>query len=123
MQEAEYEKGRKLSRKRGNNEGSIYQLPDGRWRAAMTIGKDANGKPKRKIFTAHTRHAVEDQLTLGLRDLQLGVLVVTDKQTIEQFLAQWLEQVVKARVRPKTLDLFRFGQAPHHAGNRHRPTW
>jgi integrase len=89
--------------KRGNNEGSIYRLPDGRWRAALTTGKNAEGKPMRKVFTAHTRHEVKDELTIALRDLQLGVLVVTDKQTIEQFLAHWLDQVVKARVRPKTL--------------------
>jgi hypothetical protein len=35
-------------RKRGNSEGSIYKMQDGRWRAAVTTSKDANGKPKRK---------------------------------------------------------------------------
>ncbi len=89
-------------RKRGNNEGSIYKLDDGRWRAALTIGKDASGKPKRKVFTAYTRHEVNEQLTAALRDLHLGILVVTEKQTLQTFLTHWLEQVVKTRVRPKT---------------------
>ena len=38
-------------RKRGNSEGSIYKMQDGRWRAAVTTGKDVGGKPKRKVFT------------------------------------------------------------------------
>ena len=40
-----------MKRKRGNAEGSIYHMQDGRWRAAVTTGKDADGKPKRKVFT------------------------------------------------------------------------
>jgi hypothetical protein len=41
-------------RKRGNNEGSIYHMKDGRWRAAINTGRDSEGKPMRKIFTAAT---------------------------------------------------------------------
>ncbi len=89
-------------RKRGNSEGSIYRMQDGRWRAAVTVGKDADGTPKRKVFTAGTRHEVKDQLTDALKDLRLGIPVVSEKQTVERFLAHWLDQVVKARVRPKT---------------------
>ena len=60
-------------RKRGNSEGSIYKMQDGRWRAAVTTGKDAAGKPKRKVFTAATRHEVAEQLTAALRDRQRGI--------------------------------------------------
>jgi integrase len=89
-------------RRRGNNEGSIYQMQDGRWRAAVTAGRNADGKPKRKVFTAATRHEVKDQLTDALKDLRLGIPIVNEKQTIAQFLVHWLDQSVKARVRPKT---------------------
>ena len=89
-------------RRRGNNEGSIYKMQDGRWRAALTIGKDAYGKSQRKVFTKSTRHEVSDELTKALRDRQLGIPVVSEKQTVATFLAHWLEQVVRARVRPKT---------------------
>jgi integrase len=77
-------------------------MKDGRWRAAVTSGRDANGKPKRKVFTAATRHEVKDQLTDALKDLRLGIPIVTEKQTVAQFLIHWLDQSVKARVRPKT---------------------
>jgi integrase len=90
-------------RKRGNSEGSIYRMKDGRWRSAVTIGKDAAGKPRRKVFTAATRHEVQSELTNALRDQQPGIPIVSEKQTAARFLAHWLEQAVKARVRPKTL--------------------
>jgi hypothetical protein len=55
-----------MAKKRGNSEGSIYQMKDGRWRAAVSIGKDGNGRPKRKVFTASTRHEVADELKTAL---------------------------------------------------------
>ena len=53
-------------------------MRDGRWRAAVTIGKNSVGKPKRKVFTANTRHEVQDHLAAALRDLLLGLLVAPE---------------------------------------------
>jgi integrase len=107
---------KRKQRKRGNAEGSIYQMKDGRWRAAVTIGRDESGKVKRKVYTAATRHAVSDELTKALRDMQLGIPIVSEKQTVERFLNHWLDEIVKCRVRPKTLrtysDLVRKHIAP-----------
>lgn len=89
-------------RRRGNNEGSIYKMSDGRWRAAVSVGKDVNGKPKRKVFTKATRHEVQSELAKALRDVQLGLPIVSEKQTVAKFLDHWLNEVVKPRVRPKT---------------------
>jgi integrase len=100
-------------RKRGNSEGSIYKMRDGRWRAAVTIGKNPNGSPKRKVFTAATRHEVQDQLAAGLRDLQLGLLVAPEKQSVGQFLMWWLNDVVKPSVRPKTMQFYEFVSRIH----------
>jgi integrase len=91
-----------MAKKRGQGEGSIYKMKDGRWRAAVTVGNDASGNPKRKVFTAATRHEVQEQLTDALMDLKSGIPIVTEKQTVARFLAHWLDQVIKARVRPKT---------------------
>src|SRR5690348_2675029 len=88
-------------RKRGNAEGSIYRMQDGRWRAAVTTGKDAEGKPKRKVFTAATRHAVSDELKKALRDQQRGIAIDPEKQTVGHFLARWLE-TLKRDVAPAT---------------------
>jgi hypothetical protein len=78
------------NRKRGNSEGSIYHMKDGRWRAAVTVGKDADGKPQRKVFTAATRHEVAEQMTAALRDQQRGININPGKQTVGEFLKSWL---------------------------------
>src|ERR1035441_6332110 len=104
-----------MSKKRGQGEGSIYHMQDGRWRAAVTTGKDGDGKPKRRVFTARTRHEVADDLANALRDMHLGIPIVSEKQTLARFLTHWLEQVVMARPRPGR----RSGWAPYAAS---RPT-
>ena len=39
-----------MANKRGNGEGSIYQIKDGTWKGAISIGRDINGNIKRKTF-------------------------------------------------------------------------
>jgi hypothetical protein len=102
-----------VAKKRGNSEGSIYRMTDGRWRAAVTVGRDANGKPKRKVFTSSTRREVKDQLNDALKDLKLGRLVAPEKQTVGQFLTWWLEAVVKPSARPKTMKAYEYQSRIH----------
>jgi integrase len=98
--------GEGSKRKRGNGEGSIYHMKSGRWRAAVMVGwkvtPDGSRIPDRKIFTAATRHEVAEQLTAALRDRDRGVNIKPGKQTVGEFLARWLENTVRASVRPKT---------------------
>jgi integrase len=93
-------------RKRGNSEGSIYQMQDGRWRAAVMVGwkvmPDGRRVPDRKVFTAATRHEVADDLADALRDRHRGINIKAGKQTVGDFLAAWLEDTVRPSVRPKT---------------------
>jgi len=77
-------------------------MQNGRWRAAVTTEMDANGKPTRKVFTATTRHEVAEDLTAALRDQQRGINIKPGKQTVGQFLTDWLENTAKPSVRPKT---------------------
>jgi len=103
--------------KRGNNEGSIYQMVDGRWRSAIWLGWKVNGAgktvPNRKIFTGRTRKEVQNKLTEALRDQQLGVPVIQEKQTTGQFLRWWIEQVARPIVRPKTLEFYDYALNQH----------
>jgi integrase len=77
-------------------------MQDGRWRAAIQVGWKPDGKQLRKIFTAATRHEVKDKLTDALKDLKSGIPIVSDKQTVGNFLDHWLIQVLKNTVRPKS---------------------
>lgn len=92
-------------RKRGQGEGSIYQMSDGRWAAAVSIGwkLDASGKPvwRRKVYTAKTRLAVSEKLKTALRDQQRGINISPDRWTVAQYLADWVASV-KASVSPST---------------------
>jgi len=95
-----------MARKRGNNEGSIYRMQDGRWRAAVMVGwkvlPDGTRIPTRKIFTAATRHEVAEQLTAALRDRDRGIPINVGKQTVGEFLTAWLDNTIQPSVRPKT---------------------
>jgi len=98
--------GKMAKRKRGNAEGSIYRMKDGRWRAAVMVGwkiaPDGRRIPDRKTFTASTRHQVAADLTAALRDRDRGVNIKPGRLTVGAFLAHWLENTVRASVRPKT---------------------
>src|SRR4051794_12163555 len=87
--------------KRGQNEGSIYQRKDGRWTATLTLGYE-DGKRKRKSFYGDTRREVQEQLKKALHEQQQGLPVTFARQTLEEFLARWLEDSVKPSVRPST---------------------
>lgn len=87
--------------KRGNSEGSIYRRKDGRWAAVVSVGHHG-GKRKRKTFYGKTRRDVQEQLKAALRDQQIGLPVAVERQTLAQFLDEWLETVVKPRTRYST---------------------
>ncbi len=90
-----------MAGKRGQNEGSIYKRPDGRWCAQVNLGY-VNGKRKRKYLYGDTRAEVAKQMTTILRDVQQGIPVATERLTVSTFLDRWLEDSVKPSVRPST---------------------
>jgi integrase len=89
-------------RRRGHNEGSVYRTKDGLWRGAVFLGYKTDGTPDRKYISGKTRAEVNRQVTKLLHDHQRGVPIATSTPTVEKFLDQWLEQVVKPRKRPGT---------------------
>jgi len=89
--------------KRGNNEGSIYKRSsDNKWTCSITL---ENGK--RKVLYGNTREEVKNKLNQTLYEQQQGMLPPsTTKQTVEQFLTQWLETTQKQSVRPRTYERY-----------------
>ena len=88
--------------KRGNGEGSIYRRNNGRWVGEMTV----EGR-QRKFIYGKTRKEVQDKLQAAIQEKQQGIVLTgTARQTLEQFLADWLENSQKQSVRPRTYERY-----------------
>src|SRR5207244_7048481 len=57
---------------------------------------------RRKYIYGGTRRDVHEQLTRALRHQEQGLGIASERLTVEQFLAQWLDEFVKKRRRAKT---------------------
>jgi integrase len=88
--------------KRGNGEGSIYfRKSDEKWVGSITLENR-----KRRVFYGKTRKEVQEKLKVALRDQQQGTLVTAPRQTLAQFLTDWLENSQKQSVRPRTYERY-----------------
>jgi integrase len=94
-----------VAKKRGDNEGSIFQLPDGRWCAFVSLGY-RNGKRWRKKYTAPTRKGVLKKLDGARSDLSDGYTLDTEHVKVGRFLNEWLEHSAKPAVRPSTYESY-----------------
>ena len=73
----------------------------GGWLAFINLGWVA-GKRSRKSYYGETRREVQERLTKALCDIQKGLPVVSEKQTVGAYLGWWVETVAKPTVRPST---------------------
>ncbi|HWN99506.1 MAG TPA: site-specific integrase [Blastocatellia bacterium] len=90
-----------MAKRRGHNEGSIFQRKDGRWCAVISLGyKD--GKLSRKNYYGATRKEVSDKMDEGRTSLKKGIAPVIGRQTLAQFLETWLKNHIKPRRKPAT---------------------
>lgn len=101
-----------MATRRGRGEGSITQLPDGRYQARVDLGY-VNGKRQRKVVYGKTRKEAADKLNAALAKKNDGTLVVNESLTVGAFLTRWLEDSVKPTVRPRTYESYR-QYSEHH---------
>lgn len=81
-----------MANKRGQGEGSISQRPDGTWWARITLGKDEDGKQKRKAFYGKTRKEVQQKLTAALNDVNNDTFIDPTNMTVAQWLDVWMRE-------------------------------
>jgi integrase len=74
--------------RRGNNEGTINKRSDGRWQAIVSTEEG-----KRKYFYGRTRQEAAKRLSEALHDLDSGLPMLDERQTVQQYLEAWLESV------------------------------
>lgn len=94
-----------MAKKRGQNEGSIYQRADGRWCAVLNLGWQ-DGKRKRKSFYGDSAADVREKLLKARSDHSHGLPVAVERQTVAQFFADWLERSLKPRAKPRSFESF-----------------
>lgn len=75
--------------RRAAGEGSIYKLPDGRWRGSVEL-PSPDGRRRRKVVTGATSRDVADRLTSIKRGVSDGTLALGPDMTVEAWLAHWL---------------------------------
>ncbi|UBV42605.1 site-specific integrase [Deinococcus taeanensis] len=94
-------------RTRGNGDGGIYQLPDGRYRWQATLGRDDKGKQIRRSGTAPTKREASRALTEVLAAQRKGLLSLPDATTLGEWLDLWLARR-KPQVAPGTHEQYTF---------------
>jgi hypothetical protein len=108
--------------RRGRGEGAIYQLADGRWAAAVDVGRNPKtGKRRRKVIKRKTKKEVQDRLD-ELRQQRRDRQQVAEEMRLRLFLDFWLDGTVKPKVDPETYRVYKqrindyilphLGQAP-----------
>lgn len=95
------------SKRRGQNEGSIFQRKDGRWAAAFSTGDG-----RRKTVYGRTRAEVANKLSEAQRAHHDGVLPTDGRLTVSAFAKEWLEGV-QTSVRPKTAEAYEWAIGKH----------
>jgi len=88
-----------MTKRRGHNEGTIKQRMDGLWEARVSLPAG-----KRKSYYGKTRREAQDKLRGALRDLDAGQDLSAGRQTVEQFLGQWLFASVRPSVKARTYE-------------------
>lgn len=82
-------------------EGSVYQRPDGRWEAVLSLGYGPGGKRLRRKVSARTRTGAVEALRALCRERDQG-LVVAKRLTVGKWLEEWLRDHARVTTRPNT---------------------
>lgn len=93
--------------RRGNGEGSIVRRKDGRWMGVVTLGKNADGSPRRKSVYGKTRKEVAEKMTVILSELQSGGYKEPSKMPLGEWVLYWLDNYKVYSIKVSTYDSYR----------------
>lgn len=95
-----------MASRRASGEGSIFYREDRkRWVGVIDLGW-INGKRERRSVFGKTQKEVREKLSAMRREQERGVNLAVKSQTVEQYLTQWLSDVVQGSVRPRTYESY-----------------
>lgn len=85
--------------KRAHNQGTVYRRHDGRWEGAVTLPGTGG---RRKRFYAATEAQAARQLATLVAAVAHGETISTEARTVGDYLAWWLEAIVRPARRTST---------------------
>lgn len=91
-----------MSRKSGNNEGSIRKRSNGLWEARITVGRNSNGKQAQKSIYGKTRSEVSAKMNDIISQLNTNTYICPNKITVSDWMETWLQTYAKANLRPSS---------------------
>ena len=96
-----------MGKKRGCGEGSITKRKDGKWQAAVTIGRNPNGTQKRCYVYGKTRTEVSDKLSAIIKELKTGLQLDLSKvPSVSEWLDIWLWSYKKSNIKETTFEQY-----------------
>ena len=88
--------------------GSIRSRGKGTWELTVDLGRDANGKRRRKFVNVKgSKSKAQQTLRALLTSLDKGIPLETSKATVAKFLERWLTDYVETNTGPRTLEGYR----------------
>jgi integrase len=98
-------KGEKtMAGKNGNGEGTIIERNDGRWCAAVTVGRNSKGKTKRKWIYGKSRKEVAKKMNTLLYKVNSDEYLDPSKLTFKEYSQKWINLYKKQALKPKSYD-------------------
>jgi integrase len=93
-----------MTKRRGNNEGSISKRKDGRWMGRYTVHTSKG--PKQQAVYGKTRAEVAQKLTKAMTDRDSGLTFDSGRMTLGEYLDRWLTDAVRDTVRQRTYERY-----------------
>ncbi|KYZ74848.1 hypothetical protein AXX12_18580 [Anaerosporomusa subterranea] len=90
--------------RKGHGEGTTYHCKDGYWRGQITIGRDHEGKQKRKTFSAKSQKEVIALMKEFQYKQSRGELPKTNMINLGDWMISWLENYKKPNLRQTTYE-------------------
>ncbi|MDR0531407.1 MAG: site-specific integrase [Oscillospiraceae bacterium] len=93
--------------RRAKGEGSLTQLPDGRWMGRYWVTK-SDGSKKQQSITLKDKERVLEKMRYEKAMADRGSPILRDKHTTGEYLEHWLRHIAPNQLRPSTWELYRF---------------
>jgi integrase len=93
-------------KRRDKGAGTLYQRSDGTWAGQVELPPGPNGKRRRKSVYGKTKAEVQAKIKAALAEAEQGRDLGAPRKTLAQFLAYWLEEVIKPHRRASTYRMY-----------------